>query len=140
MKSTTPVSEAEAVQFARLQERLRPLFERVFPDPREPRTVVVVPSLSFDMDVIERIAGLPHYEERLLCILLLLRLPRTRIVYLTSQPIATSIIDYYLQLLRGVPSGHARERLTLISCHDQRQDGEDPRAPPAPGAHQRGDR
>lgn len=121
MKSTTPVSEAEAVQFARLQERLRPLFERVFPDPREPRTVVVVPSLSFDMDVIERIAGLPHYEERLLCILLLLRLPRTRIVYLTSQPIATSIIDYYLQLLRGVPSGHARERLTLISCHDPTQ-------------------
>ncbi len=114
-------SDAELAEFARLQERLRPLFERVFPNPRAPRTVVVVPSLSFDWDVIEKITGLPHYEERLLCMLMLLRLPRTHIVYLTSQPIAAPIVDYYLQLLNGVPSGHARERLTLIACHDPGQ-------------------
>jgi len=38
--------------------------------------------------------------------LMLLRLPRTRIV------------DYYLHLLLGVPSGHARRRLAMLSCHD----------------------
>ena len=116
-----PGTRAELDQFAQLQERLRPLFERVFPNPREPRTVVVVPSLSFDWAVIEKIEGLPHYEERLLCMLMLLRLPRTRVVYLTSQPIAPSVIDYYLQLLRGVPFGHARERLTLLACYDPSQ-------------------
>ncbi len=111
----------ELAQFARLQERLGPLWERVFPDPREPRTVVVVPSLSFDWDVIRKIDGLPHYEERLLCMLMLLRLPRTRIVYVSSQPIAAPIVDYYLQLLDGVPFGHARKRLTLLACHDPGQ-------------------
>ena len=52
MLTPTPGSPEELEQFARLQDRLRPLFERVFPNPREPRTVVVVPSLSLDWDVI----------------------------------------------------------------------------------------
>lgn len=121
MTEFLPGSPEELERFARLQESLGPLFARTFPDPQQPRTVVVVPSLTFDWDVIQKIAGLPHYEERLLCILMLLRLPRTRIVYVSSQPIAPSIIDYYLQLLRGVPSGHARERLTLLSCYDPGQ-------------------
>jgi hypothetical protein len=116
-----PTPAADLARFARLQERLRPLFERVFPDPREPRTVVVVPSLTFAWNVIEKITGLPHYEERLLCMLMLLRMPRTRIVYVTSQPIAAPIVDYYLQLLRGVPAGHARDRLTLLTCYDPGQ-------------------
>ena len=50
--------------------------------------------------------------------LLLLRMPRTRLVYVTSQPVSESIIDYYLHLLPGVPHQHARERLTLLSCQD----------------------
>jgi hypothetical protein len=113
-----PGSREELAAFAALQARLPRHFEQVFPNPQLPRTVVAVPSISFDMDVMAKIAGGPHYEERLLCLLMLLRMPRTRMIYLTSQPVPDEIIDYYLHLLPGVPMRHARERLTLLACHD----------------------
>ena len=94
------------------------MFRRVFPYPRAPRTIVVVPSLSLDAEELAKISGVHHYEERMLCMLMLLRMPRTRLVFVTSQPIATPIVDYYLHLLPGVPFRHARRRLTLLSCHD----------------------
>jgi hypothetical protein len=87
-------------------------------DPKAPRTVVVLPSLSLDAEVMARISGVHHYEERMLCMLLLLRLPRTRIVFVTSQPVAESTIGYYLGLLAGLPHPHARARLHLVACHD----------------------
>ena len=86
----------ELHNFRRLQGRLPPLFKTVFSDPLAPRTVVILPSLSLDAEVLAKITGVHHYEERMLCLLLLLRLPRTRIIYLTSQPIPDSKIDYYL--------------------------------------------
>lgn len=111
-------TEDEAEAFGALQSRLSDLFARVFPDDLHPRTVLVVPSLSLDTAVLSRISGVHHYEERLLCMLLLLRMPRTRVIYVSSQPIDESIIDYYLHLLPGIPHQHARDRLTLLSCHD----------------------
>jgi hypothetical protein len=39
--------------------------------------VVVVPSLSLDAEELAKILGVHHYEERMLCILMLLRMPRT---------------------------------------------------------------
>jgi hypothetical protein len=113
-----PGSPEECKAFAALQARLPRLFETVFPDPLLPRTVIVVPSISFDEDVLAKVSGGPHYEERLLCLLMLLRMPRTKMVYLTSLPIADEIIDYYLHLLPGVPSQHARARLRLLACDD----------------------
>ena len=113
-----PDSPEERKAFAALQTRLPKLFETVFPNPLLPRTVIVVPSISFDMEVMAKIAGAPHYEERLLCLLMLLRMPRTKLIYLTSLPIADEIIDYYLHLLPGVPARHARSRLTLLACDD----------------------
>jgi hypothetical protein len=113
-------SDPEA-DFAALQARLPGLFARLYPDPLAPRTVLVVPSLSLDKDVLAAIAGLSHYEERMLGMLMLLRLPRTRLIYVTSEPIPPAIIDYYLHMLQGVPSRHARERLTLLACHDGSQ-------------------
>jgi hypothetical protein len=83
-----------------------------------PRTVLIVPSLSLDQEVLARISGVHHYEERMLCLLLLLRLPRTRVIYVSSRPIPEPIIDYYLHLLPGIPAQHARSRLTLLACHD----------------------
>ena len=111
-------SDAERARFASLQHRLLPLYRRVFTDRLAPRTVVVIPSLSLDTEVMAKIPGAPHYEERLLCLLMLLRLPRTRVVYVTSVAIHPTIIDYYLHLLAGVPHSHARQRLTLITCGD----------------------
>ena len=82
-----PGSPEELRVFERLQERLPGLYRRVFSDPREPRTVVVVPSLSLDPEELAKIDGVVHYEERLLCLLMLLRMPRTEILYVTSLPI-----------------------------------------------------
>ena len=104
MTSTEQGSSEELEAFAALQGTLAGMYEKVFPDRTAPRTIVVVPSLSIDQDVMSRIAGVHHYEERMLGMLMLLRLPRTRLIYLTSQPISETIIDYYLHLLQGIPA------------------------------------
>lgn len=113
-----PGSEAECARFAELQASFRGQYERIFPDPLAPRTVVVVPSLSLPPDELRKISGAHFYEERMLFTLMLLRMPHTRLVFVTSSAVAPGIIDYYLQLLPGVPSVHARERLVLLPCHD----------------------
>ncbi len=113
-----PADEAERIRFAELQLRLAPLIERVFPDRHAAQTVVVIPSLSLDREELTKLTGATHYEERLLCMLMLLRQPRTHVVYVTSEPIPPAIVDYYLHLLPGIPVSHARRRLTLLSCHD----------------------
>ena len=58
------------------------------------------------------------YEERFLFLLMLLRQPRLRMVYVTSLPIAPEIIEYYLALLPGVIPSHARARLSLVAVND----------------------
>jgi hypothetical protein len=58
------------------------------------------------------------YEERFLFMLLLLRQPRLRMIYVTSMPVAPAIIEYYLALLPGVIPSHARARLSLVSVND----------------------
>jgi hypothetical protein len=118
MDVPVPGSAQERQRFAQIQERLAPLFERAFPDPHAHQTVVVIPSLSLDAEELVKISGVHHYEERMLCMLMLLRMPHTHLIYITSQPVAATIIDYYLHLLPGIPVSHARRRLTLLSCHD----------------------
>jgi hypothetical protein len=61
---------------------------------------------------------LQAYEERFLFLLLLLRQPRARLVYVTSTAVNPSVIDYYLDLLPGVIPSHARRRLFLVSPLD----------------------
>jgi hypothetical protein len=53
-----------------------------------------------------------------LFLLMLLRQPRLRMVYVTSMPIAPEIIEYSLALLPGVIPSHAKARLTLVAVHD----------------------
>jgi hypothetical protein len=81
-------------------------------------TSIVVPSLSFDRDELAKIQGVSFYEERLLFTLIRLRDPRARVVYVTSQPIHPEIIEYYLDLLRGVSTRDARDRLELLPLYD----------------------
>ncbi len=118
MLKLPPLTQAERQRVRELQYRFARSFATIRDDRNAPRTVVIVPSLSLDQEVLARISGVHHYEERQLCTLLLLRFPRTRVIYLTSTPIAEPIIDYYLHLLPGIPAQHARRRLTLISCDD----------------------
>lgn len=113
-----PGSPEELARFQELRSRLEPLYHRIANDPREEHTVLVVPSLSLDPDELAKISGVHHYEERLLFFLMLLRRPRHRVVFVTSQAIHPTVIDYYLHLLSGVPTSHARRRLVLFDCND----------------------
>ena len=111
-------SEEERIAFRNIQQRFSKQFEKVFPDKLAPRTVVIIPSFSLDQDILSKIKGAVHYEERMLCLLMLLRMPLTKIIYVSSVPIADSIVDYYLHLLPGITGHHARQRLTMLSCYD----------------------
>lgn len=113
-----PGSSEEKAAFKELQVILYNQFETIFPDKLAPRTVVILPSLSLDQEILSKIKGSVHYEERMLCLLMLLRMPLTKIIYISSVPIADVIIDYYLHLLPGITGYHARKRLVLISCFD----------------------
>src|SRR5438093_735118 len=103
-------------EFDRLQKKLVPLWKSIERFNQDPQTIVVVPSMS--IEAIGVGAVMQAYEERYLFLLLLLRQPRARLIYVTSQTILPSIIDYYLDLLPGVIPSHARQRLFLISPLD----------------------
>src|SRR6266568_408161 len=109
----TADSQAE---FDQLQKKLVPLWKAIEAFNQDPQTIVVVPSMS--IDAIGAGAVMQAYEERFLFLLLLLRQPRARLLYVTSQTILPSIIDYYLALLPGVIPSHARQRLFLLSPLD----------------------
>ncbi len=113
-----PGSEAEKRQFRELQKNFALQYEKIFPDKLAPRTVVILPSLTLDQEILSKIKGAVHYEERMLCLIMLLRMPRTRVIYVTSVPIPDSIIDYYLHLLPGITGRHAMKRLFMINCFD----------------------
>ena len=114
----SPGSLEELQQFEILQQGFSNQFELFFPDNLAHKTIVVIPSLTLDQEVLSKINGAIYYEERLLCMLLLLRMPRTHVTFVSSMPIDPVIIDYYLHSLPGITGYHARERLTLLSCND----------------------
>ena len=111
-------SAEEKQLFQQLQKDFCTQFEFVFPDKHAPKTVVIIPSLTMDQEILSKVNGVVHYEERLLCMLMLLRMPRTHVIYVTSVPVDEVIVDYYLHLLPGITGYHAKQRLTLLSCFD----------------------
>lgn len=114
----SPDANALLQQYKVLQDQFAAQYESVFPDRMAPKAVVIVPSLTLDQQILAKVDGVVYYEERLLCLLMLLRMPNTHVIYLTSVPVDPVIIDYYLHLLPGITSYHARQRLTLLSCYD----------------------
>ena len=94
-------AEAEST-FDALQRKLVPLWQSIQSFNQDEQTIVVVPSMTIDFECSS--SELQAYEERFLFLLLLLRQPRARLVYVTSQMIQPNIIDYYLDLLPGVIS------------------------------------
>jgi PGM1 C-terminal domain len=113
-----PGSESEKKLFDKVQRAMKMQYEKVFPDKLAERTVVIIPSLTLDIEILSKVKGAVHYEERLLCMLMLLRMPLTKLIYVTSVPVPEVIVDYYLNLLPGITGHHARKRLTLLSCFD----------------------
>ncbi len=114
-----PGSPEELARFATLQARTPELYRTLGRDARIPQTVVIVPSLSMDPRELAKITGFYHYEERMLVNLMLLRQPRTRIVYVTSHRLDPVVVDYYLSMLPGIPNSHARQRLVMLDCNDR---------------------
>lgn len=104
--------------FKELQQQFAAQYESVFHDKLAAKTVVILPGLTLDQSILSKVKGVIHYEERMLCMLMLLRMPNTHIIYVTSIPIEPVIVDYYLHLLPGITGYHARQRLTLLSCFD----------------------
>ena len=110
------VAADSQAEFDQLQKKLIPLWKSIEHFNQDPQTIVVVPSMS--IDAIGSGTLMQAYEERFLFLLLLLRQPRARLIYVTSQMILPNIIDYYLDLLPGVIPSHARPRLFLIAPLD----------------------
>jgi PGM1 C-terminal domain len=104
-------------RFEALQERMESVWDAMKLD-LDDESVVIVPSVTVSRAVGAGSAITQAYEERFLFLLLLLRQPRLRMIYVTSMPINSRIIEYYLALLPGVIPSHALARLTLVSTDD----------------------
>ena len=113
-----PRLDAWAKQFRQLQTQLGHLWQGSELRHEGGYEILVVPSLSLDQREMQKIQGVHHYEERLLFSLIRLQNPRVRIIYVTSQPLPSIVIEYYLHLLPGIPFSHARDRLLLLSTYD----------------------
>src|SRR5439155_931576 len=112
MPESKLVMDSQA-KFDRLQKKLIPLWKSIERLNQDPQTIVVVPSMS--IDAISSGTLMQAYEERFLFLLLLLRQPRTRLIYVTSQMILPNIINYYLNLLPNIIPSHTQPRLFLIT-------------------------
>jgi hypothetical protein len=114
-QQTTP-----ADSFQQLQQRLSSMWHQIgaglTDDTRDHHTVVVVPSMTVDLDFTT--SALRAYEERMLFMLFLLRDPEIHLVIATSEPVQPEIVDYYLELIPGIVISHARKRLKLVSPED----------------------
>jgi hypothetical protein len=110
--------ERELLEFERLEPRLATVWDSIAWKDEEPHTSVVVPSLTLDQSELKKLEGASFYEERLLFLLIRLRNPRARVVFVTSQPVHPLVLEYYFQLLVGIPASHARSRLTLLCAYD----------------------
>ncbi|HEY9853383.1 MAG TPA: peptide ligase PGM1-related protein [Leptolyngbyaceae cyanobacterium] len=118
MKKLNFSSSEQVEKFQFLQGQLRERWQSIEEFDRANYDILVVPSVTLDQRELLKIEGFLNYEERLLFSLIRLQNPRTRVVYVTSQPLAPIVIDYYLQLLPGIPFSHARDRLQLFSTYD----------------------
>lgn len=112
MQPTTP----ETIPFEELQRSMEQRLGRRGVSDLAFGTLVVLPSLTFPPDELIKIVGIEHYEERLLCMTLLLRRPSMRIVYVTSAPVDEAVVDYYLSFVHDVDD--ARQRLHMVSAGD----------------------
>ncbi|MGB7275484.1 MAG: peptide ligase PGM1-related protein [Geitlerinemataceae cyanobacterium] len=110
--------DSQAEKFRQLQAQLRDRWQSVDRFDRKDYDILVIPSVTLDQREMTKVEGAHHYEERLLFSLIRLWNPRTRLVYVTSQPLPPIVVEYYLQALPGMPFSHARDRLLLFSTDD----------------------
>lgn len=78
---------------------------------------IVIPSLAAHPEELAKIKGITHYEERQLWNLLQLKDPKLHIIFISSLPLDSNIIDYYISL---IPENQetAKSRLVLFATYD----------------------
>ena len=86
--------EKEIEEFQALKPRLEILWNALSAREEEPYTSVVIPSLTLDQSELAKLDAASYYEERLLFLLIRLRNPHARMVYVTSQPLHPLILEY----------------------------------------------
>ena len=104
--------------FTQLQEKLLPIWNSIREDDNFAHTSLIIPSLSVDQEELSKVQGASFYEERLMFALIRLRNPNAHLIYVTSQPVHPDVVDYYLQLLIGIPAAHAKRRLKMLCVYD----------------------
>jgi PGM1 C-terminal domain len=118
MKQLSQLDEEERYSVFDDLQRAMPTVWASMKQGHDDESVVVVPSISIEGPAPKSGTVVQAMEERALFLLLLLRQPRLRMIYVTSQPVSESIVEYYLGLLPGVIPRHARARLTLVAVGD----------------------
>lgn len=111
-------ADSTAEKFRQLQAQLRDRWQSIDRFDRNDCDILVLPSLTLDQREMTKVEGAHYYEERLLFSLIRLWNPQTRLIYVTSQPLPSIVVEYYLQALPGMPFSHARDRLLLFSTYD----------------------
>lgn len=113
---STRGNDADAA-FTRLQARLRPAATLDDKAGAADGTIFVIPSIDLDQAVLDRHAReLAALEERSLCLLFALRRAGVRLVMVTSLPVRTEVLEYYLGLIPE--ADEARARVELLSPDD----------------------
>ncbi|MEA5512411.1 peptide ligase PGM1-related protein [Crocosphaera sp. UHCC 0190] len=118
MRTDDTSLNSQIKKFNQLQNKLRQYWQGKDLFEQDGYDILVLPSFSIDQKVGQKVSGFLHYEERLLFSLIRLKNPKTRLIYVTGQPLSPIIIEYYLQLLPGIPFSHARDRLLLLTTYD----------------------
>lgn len=82
--------------------------------------IVCIPSANFDATILKKIVGVIHYEERQLYNLFLLKHIKTRLIFLSSKPLDSSIVQYLLSLLpNAVSQSELEKRLIFLTANDE---------------------
>ena len=116
--NSIPGSKEELQRFRQLQTDFIHQYQSGFYNQSVEKIILVIPSLTLDQEILSKLKGHLFYEERLLCMLLLLRMPKTKIIYITSVPVDQTIVDYYIRLIPDTTEEDARSRLEMLSCDD----------------------
>jgi hypothetical protein len=82
------------------------------------RTLLVINSVNVHLPA-HMAPVIPAYEERFLFLMLTaVHNPRTRVIYVTSQPVLPRLIDYYMSLMPGSRPPGLSDRLLMVSVGD----------------------
>ena len=104
--------EQELAEFEVLKPRLAEVWDSISLRDEEPHTSVVVPSLTLDQAEMRKLEGVSFYEERLLFLLIRLRNPRARVVFVTSQPVHPLVLEHTLVEVTELPPRGRRDYLS----------------------------